>query len=84
MVDAVYEAGTGQLLSTSLSVDTSKEAPTLNVFLHELGHVVGLAHVEDVESVMLPYETGLTALSALDEAAICAMYGSEPELCVDE
>ena len=79
-----YDETTGELLRARLLVDLAQAADVSpEAFMHHLGHVVGLAHTTDVDSVMQPVSAGRTSLSSYDEAAVCAMYGSTPTLCSD-
>ena len=41
--------------------------------MHELGHVVGLAHVHDASELMNPENVGLTRLGPGDRAGLAAL-----------
>lgn len=78
-----YRERTGEIVSARVVIDAEQGLePGAGSLLHELGHVIGLGHASDIESVMreTPPLPGLP--TAADEAAICAMYGSDPEVCL--
>lgn len=45
-----------------------------SVVLHELGHVIGLGHIDDKEALMYPYSNGLTKFTPTDKGAFCCLY----------
>ncbi|KQT51935.1 hypothetical protein ASG43_20815 [Aureimonas sp. Leaf454] len=52
---------------------------TANFFataVHEIGHAIGLAHVEERSSIMYAYQTNVAALSADDIAHVREIYGA--------
>jgi len=63
--------------------DTSEQWPEnllLPTMAHELGHALGLGHIQQPEALMYPYMNGTQEPAAPDIAAIQALYpGSEPE-----
>ncbi len=50
--------------------------------LHELGHVVGLGHVDDPTSVMYPFTVGVTDWNVNDLAALAAVGRPGAEACL--
>jgi hypothetical protein len=50
--------------------------------LHELGHVVGLDHVNDQTSLMYPYAEGVTTWNAYDRMALAAVGRPGSEGCL--
>ncbi len=45
-----------------------------SVVLHEMGHFIGLAHLNDKEALMYPISNGKTSLTDLDKKALCCVY----------
>lgn len=73
--DATYVTGT-----VSLSVDyfnsaaaAARPAEAREIVLHELGHLVGLAHSPDTTQVMFPRGSGRPVLGAGDLAGLAAL-----------
>lgn len=61
----------GRLVSGQVAVDVRGPAPG-PVLLHELGHLVGLAHVADPQQLMAPVANGRTTYGAGDLAGLAA------------
>jgi len=61
----------GRLVSGQVALDVRGPAPG-PVLLHELGHLVGLAHVADPHQLMAPVATGRTTYAAGDLAGLAA------------
>lgn len=56
--------------------DAKESLDVESVALHELGHSLGLGHIEDSEAVMSAVYTGLrTELTPQDRAALCTVWG---------
>jgi len=45
-----------------------------NIVVHELGHYIGLGHIDDPEALMYPHTNGLTSFTDLDKAYFCCNY----------
>jgi Matrixin len=56
----------------------------LSVALHEIGHVLGLAHSTNRVSLMYPYGPLLNALDAETIQAIRALYGWQPQISLND
>jgi Matrixin len=71
-----FDRRTGRILSATVALDRGLPADLLDrVVLHELGHVLGLAHDREESSVMFPAARGRPkALSTRDAAALRAAY----------
>ncbi len=58
-----------------------------SVALHEIGHAIGLAHSTDLQTIMYPTNTGLSALGTGDIDGIRVIYGTpavpEPSVVKD-
>jgi hypothetical protein len=46
--------------------------------VHEIGHAIGLSHVEERSSIMYAYQTNVAALSVEDISHIRTLYGAAP------
>ncbi len=45
-----------------------------NIVVHELGHYVGLGHIDDPEALMYPKANGLTSFTDKDKSFFCCNY----------
>jgi len=84
----VYTASTGEILDADIDVngvdhfwsasDTDVTNDVQNTITHELGHLIGFAHVPDTEATMYgrsdPGETMKRDLGGDDMAALCTVY----------
>jgi len=70
--EVYYNSGFSWLLEEGEGIDLE------SVALHELGHSLGLGHIEDpIEAVMNPVYSGLhQSLEAVDAATLCSIWGS--------
>ena len=64
---ALDAAGMGRLLRAGRTVEARA------VVLHELGHLVGLAHVDDKEQIMFPRSSALAGYAAGDQTGLAAL-----------
>jgi Matrixin len=69
--------------SVTLRKSASLNDPTIfrTTILHELGHAVGLDHVDDATSIMYPITNGVTDWSASDRASLAALGRPGAEVC---
>jgi hypothetical protein len=44
------------------------------VFLHEMGHFVGMSHIDDPKAVMYPYANGAQRFTDTDKRLFCCLY----------
>lgn len=77
MTDAAVYMDTAERWTDS-GVYTAGKTNFYSVVLHEIGHTLGLGHVEDEESIMNPYTTATVELDDGDIAGIQALYGAKP------
>jgi hypothetical protein len=61
------------------SFETWTQALLLSVSLHEIGHVLGLSHSNNRNSVMYPYDQNISVLDPETISAIRALYGWQPQ-----
>jgi Matrixin len=67
------EFADGAVLTLRDKLIAASEAEFRSTVLHELGHTVGLDHVNDDTSVMFPFNKGLVNYSANDLASLAAV-----------
>jgi hypothetical protein len=68
---------TGEIIFNTNANLTAQKTDLYTVFLHEVGHALGLAGSADTRSVMFQQIQGKrTGLSTLDRSAITSLYGS--------
>ena len=58
--------------------DSVTAAEYLSVFTHELGHMIGLGHVNDPTEIMYPVENGLTTLGPGDREGLWRLGTAQP------
>ena len=56
----------------------------LSVALHEIGHVLGLAHSTSSLSLMYPFNTNLSTIDVETSEAIRALYGWRPQIPLND
>lgn len=97
LTSVTYQNSTGLIYDADIEVNTKywpygiyeKDGKDVvdyqNTLTHELGHVFGLAHSDNVEATMFPYsstgETGLRTLAYDDILAIRAIYPPSGQQC---
>lgn len=73
--DGTYVSVSGQVTLDAPALTRMMDRPELvrAVILHELAHVVGLAHVDDPAQLMHPETSGVTDLAAGDRAGLARL-----------
>lgn len=83
----------GQIVQSNILFDAadfghsslSRQAPAAGQWsfygtaLHEIGHVLGLAHTDDADTIMYPYSSPLIKLTSGDIAGAQTLYGAAPK-----
>lgn len=69
--------GRGENSGNVIIFDNVREEHFYSVALHEIGHLLGLKHIEDFPVVMHPEALG-ECISEYDVQQLCELYGCEP------
>ncbi|MFI5530266.1 matrixin family metalloprotease [Kitasatospora sp. NPDC051853] len=65
-------------------VETWTESSLFNVALHEIGHVLGLAHSDDPSSLMFPIDRNTSLVDAESIDAVRSLYGWSPQVSIGD
>lgn len=73
--NGIMESANGDFALIGMDIwDTSYFYTTA---IHEIGHVLGLAHIDHTPSIMAAYENGTTGLTSYDISVIQELYGAK-------
>lgn len=50
-----------------------------SIALHEIGHLLGMEHTDDVRSIMYPIVGGYRCINNIDAATLCKLYNCSPK-----
>jgi len=88
LTTVTFKVATGEIVDADIEVDTTQNIATdgaadaydlESIIMHEVGHVLGLAHSGDARATMRPrYDTGDTSIRNLTADDVCGICAAAP------
>ena len=75
----MFTNGPGENSGNIVLFESVRETSFYKVTLHELGHVLGLDHVETKENIVMQKRVQSNCITTLDAALLCNLYKCKPK-----